>query len=785
MSPASGTRCQPAIKIRLQTNKQSFFANNQRELVALWSQIVGYIQQACPEVQDIEIQGVGQTITVYSGRASAAQGWTISHDRTPLQIAIEDLEKQRATFENTQSLDAVLKKHERAFGGGDTPDARALKAKIDERKFALADEKLSSFAAEVEKVPETIEGYNSLERLGSKLYQSLYFSARDKITKLEEIRESRRRAIGIKLLEDFRGTLATAPKGWRDAAATVDLANRLQGTWGSKIAELGPLVSQTIADVKAQVQAESPTFLHTIQNYTVDWDSLSKLRNDLTKVRQDAKTVDALSAYVAPLEERQKMILAELQQIHLAEVEQVGSEIGDLEAIIGYADTLAGKFTAAGDTHAAGNLKEAIARRVNELVGAGYAQFEGEIEQLPVTMESRAELLEAASDYEELEVEVPAFGRYRELAQLKAEEIGEGFCRDSAKQFGSDEHLRKTILISEEAIPMGRFVCDIAAVGNSLVKDDSTWTWITGLIKSEVGVTFEHRDGERTYVALAPSSDSKHQGALLGSSSQPEGSSSRSLTEAEWLDFARDMVRPPSTGLPDGEGRTDCDNHAADRQDPKKLGAGTEFDSEKLDFRMLERGLEACIAAVEQRPDDPRQKYQLGRLLWTAGDHEQAAPFVSGSADAGYPAALNLRATMLLTSGTDKDAFIDAYLLYMQAANEGYQPAAVAARELNPDGIEIYKELPPPTEADVLSTLPGETCTEVFGVRSCVRFTGATVKDCIQMSATDFSCTWRPHADCGTSANDFANALFKMACSQTEDAFSTFRKLASGWQKLD
>lgn len=786
MHPASGPRCQPSIRIRLQADKQSFFANDQRQLTSLWPQIIGYIQQTCPHVQDIEVQGVGQTITIYGGRSSAAQGWTLSHDRTPLQVAIEELEKQRATFENTQSLDSVLKKHERVFGGSDTTDAIALKAKADARKSALADEKLSSFAAEVERVPETIEGYNSLERLGSKLYQSLYFNAREKVTKLEEIRENRRRAIGVKLLEDFRDTLAAAPKGWRDAAATVELANRLKGTWGTKIPGFDSVAAQTIEEVSAQVQTELSSFSKTILNYEVDWNGLSALRSDLTKLSQDARSVNALSAYIAPLEDRQKMILAELEQIHIAEIQQIGHGVADLEAIIDYTNQLVGRFDGAGAKDAAIRIRETLARRVNELVRGGYAQFEEQIEQLPVTMDSRAELLKSAAEYEQLETEVPAFGRYRELAKSKAEEIGQGFCKDAANQFSTDdEYLKRTILISEEAITLERLICDVAAVGNVLTRDSSTWSWIAGLVKSEIGVTFEHRDGERTYVALAPSKDSKHQGALVGTSIQPEGSGSGSLTQAEWLEFAASMLRPPPTGRPDANGLTDCDNLAADPHDPKKLGQGTEFNSEKLDFRLIERGLEACIAAVEQRPEDARQQYQLGRLLWNAGDHEQSAKFISAAAGSGYPAAMNLKATMLLMAGSDNDAFIDAYLLYKQAASQGYQPAAAAARELNPEGIEMYKELTPPTGEDVLSTLPGETCTEVFGVRSCVRFTGATVKDCMQMSATDFSCTWRPHADCGTSANDFANALFKMACSQTEDAFSTFRKLASGWQKLD
>lgn len=133
---------------------------------------------------------------------------------------------------------------------------------------------------------------------------------------------------------------------------------------------------------------------------------------------------------------------------------------------------------------------------------------------------------------------------------------------------------------------------------------------------------------------------------------------------------------------------------AADPHDANKLASGVDFESEDIDPDKFERALDACIAAVENASDDTRQQYQLGRLLWYAGDQESAEEFLNTAADSGYAPALYYKAEILLGTSDDPDAFIDALDLYEKASNAGYERGNAMVKELNPEGLDFFKEIP-------------------------------------------------------------------------------------------
>ncbi len=80
---------------------------------------------------------------------------------------------------------------------------------------------------------------------------------------------------------------------------------------------------------------------------------------------------------------------------------------------------------------------------------------------------------------------------------------------------------------------------------------------------------------------------------------------------------------------------TDCDRLAAHPSDPDKLTAGVA--SGEVD---LPRAIAACQASVAASPKDPRQNYQLARVLGYAGRGDEATPYREAAVAGDYRQAL-------------------------------------------------------------------------------------------------------------------------------------------------
>ncbi len=80
---------------------------------------------------------------------------------------------------------------------------------------------------------------------------------------------------------------------------------------------------------------------------------------------------------------------------------------------------------------------------------------------------------------------------------------------------------------------------------------------------------------------------------------------------------------------------TECDRLAAHRLDPGTVAPPVS--REEMD---KEAAIEACHAAVEADPDNPRLNYQLGRAYGYSGRGEEAMPYRLKAVAADYPQSL-------------------------------------------------------------------------------------------------------------------------------------------------
>lgn len=215
--------------------------------------------------------------------------------------------------------------------------------------------------------------------------------------------------------------------------------------------------------------------------------------------------------------------------------------------------------------------------------------------------------------------------------------------------------------------------------------------------------------------------------------------------------------------MPNNEGIRECDSLAGDPSDPQKLAEGLNLDEQELDPELFDRALDACIAAVEDDPADARQNFQLARLFWSAGDEEHVDEYVSIAANEKYPAALYLKAEMMLNRSTDNNSFVDAYKMFQESGKLGHKMAVAMTRELNPTGADIYKEIPPPMAEDMKKIYTRSFCTE--GI--CLDQLGAYIESCFQASADEHDCEIIVRHDCEPQYSGLFSGIMRMKCVNT------------------
>jgi len=80
---------------------------------------------------------------------------------------------------------------------------------------------------------------------------------------------------------------------------------------------------------------------------------------------------------------------------------------------------------------------------------------------------------------------------------------------------------------------------------------------------------------------------------------------------------------------------TDCDLQIAHPSDPEKVADGvSRTDAD------LPAAIEACLAALESDPENPRLNYQLARAYGYSGLHAEGQPYRDAALAAGYPQSL-------------------------------------------------------------------------------------------------------------------------------------------------
>ncbi|SFH80727.1 sel1 repeat family protein [Albimonas pacifica] len=135
----------------------------------------------------------------------------------------------------------------------------------------------------------------------------------------------------------------------------------------------------------------------------------------------------------------------------------------------------------------------------------------------------------------------------------------------------------------------------------------------------------------------------------------------RAPTDAAGLAFAADPV-------------ADCDRLAAWATDPQREAAPVAGPT-----LSAEPARAACTAAVAERPDLPRLRFQLARALWRLGDQDIAYALLEQAAQQGSPAAYLVIGSLFEAGEHVRQDDVVALLHYLEAARRGAPEGLKAA----------------------------------------------------------------------------------------------------------
>jgi len=493
-------------------------------------------------------------------------------------------------------------------------------------------------------------------------------------------------------------------------------------------------------------------------------------------------SLNILPDQIVPVLENRREALV---QLAMDTIQESGSTYLDVDPIIETGFALAGEFEDAGYPAEAESFIVYTINHIEHVLEQDLPIFNEELTALELDDESATALQQQASAFQELAEQFPAYVDYAQSIESKLITDRQSICQSILRKADvSDQLDSTTISLTEIELSVNDLACTLYENNHlltGLVEDDTAESYTLTVFESS-----EQDSVYRLQTNLEAATPSMN---VIG---KLEGDDATADQQEAEMQFHR-LIEPPPNGQPDSNGVRECDVLGADPFDPNRLADGQDFEDIDLDPDLFDRAIDACIAAVEDDPADARQQFQLGRILWFAGDIELASEYINLAVDQDYVSAKHYQAELLLNTSEDPDIFIDALDLYEAAAANGYTPSLDMVKEMNPDGLDFYKEIPPPTPDQILAALPQRSAgASMGGMSNGVTITGIDLKECFQTSATEFSCEFKMIARCGMSGTGQYAALaklFSMAvqadCDRWPFEFGDFRKLSQGnWKQL-
>lgn len=774
-------KCSAEASIKVVTLSAEYFDQDAQTIQRLADTSRAILGFECPKISKINLIGYTDNVIVFRADASKATKWAIQTEPAPLELLALFFNGYKPDFFYLGTLHDQLKRYQNVNGITKTFQYKVYEKEV-KRLIGVVDGNTDQFRSYLknpgrnfESFEKTLEHYSDVLHV-IKTYAPNHYPAYNKVYA----------QVSNSLKNDYWSARVTNIVEGDEKTVGEIVADAVALSKASPSAEYSAFIDTYIA---AWINEEAEFIKSDIANaplYELAWasefvDGFPDPAQAGTMNKTKAQ-IQRLSAELIPLIEQRAKVL---QSLAVKIIQDSGTGYTDTDTILETGFALAGEFEEAGYVDAGQALMSETINHINTVLKSDIHTYRSELKTMQFSEKSVTALQEQALLFEELSTEFEGFAAYKEATE-KALNANQGsICTEVLKNAGvSPQNQMKRIYLGKDLITLTMLACD-------LYENEHMVSEFSRIPESDFyTISIDEANGSKSRFRLK--TDGEFHGKNLRVQTRL-GNEELPIGEQEWVEYVTQLKLPPPSGKPDANGIRECDRLAADPYDPKKLANGVDFEKADINPDDFDRALDSCIAALENDPEDVRQQFQLGRLLWYAGDQESAAEYMKLAASANYAPALYYQAEMLLGTSEDPDVFIDALSMFEASGKNGYARGTAMVKELNPDGFDFFKEIPPPTGKDILNALPvtSESKT-VFGVTGYTRIAAIKVNSCFQTSATDFSCEYKAVLKCGmrsSRGNDFAIRLLSWAqqkdCDSVMPKFDTFRKVGDRkWKKL-
>ncbi|MCV3273461.1 hypothetical protein [Roseobacter sinensis] len=752
--------CRTTQTFRVESNDATFFEARLHDLGGLFSAALRNAYAACPKLGDVRVKGYAGEVHLLSARAKGTDNWRLVLEvpelnkvaaRIPEKIdGLEKLPKLLEMFAPFREVPGIAQTTGYSLFAQTGQTTVTQLAFADVTRFQrfveslLTEKPRQAAQAEVEKVLEVVSAYNTP---GANMLRARFDVLADAFAASQM----------TSAVADILNASTQIPEAVKRVSAQVEKWDPPPSLAAQTDGQLARWLDQKI---ETHEQAHPGSYLDDLRAH------LEFVRVLETHAPHSAlpQTGEMLETAAFWFDDFANEALSQHEQQAVALIDEAGTGYLDVDLVIETGLSLSKEFANFGFEEEAEALVSHAATRAESLIEDGRPGFRAALDQRQMTLDTIAELEEQALLFDALSADFPGFEGYAQDIEAAIDSGRVRACRALAAKVQTSQTAPPRFAIAGEETTLTDLSCALYANNHVLAAFD--------LRRNGTGqIDIDTRDGPRLSHALVTSET----GALVGAEERWHG------------DLSALVIRPP-TGAPDRNGITECDQWAGDPADPAQPTQGVDLErvSAEYDF---DRALDACIAAVEFAPDAPRQAFQLARVLEFLGDADSAQHYVAVASAADYAPAQHLQAMFHLTYREDDDAFFDASDLFKAAAARGYGPSKAELKDLVPAGVELYRDIPEPTDRDMLNAFGTKQCEGVQGfAHACVHRNGVARKSCFQTSADAFSCEVVFRQRCEFSSfrdplMDLFTGMINASCpSRSDTMFLKFTKTSSGWR---
>lgn len=625
-----GFSCSTELTAVVNTTSGRLFANEQVELRKLTDRIVETVHAKCPDVQTISVRGLLEGRAVYLGSLTKADPWQLTTTDEPIATALTELRRVPATVAGLKIVSEQLINYAMRYDGSDTVDWRKLKAESESLVPQIAERAFDAFQGDLLKLPITVDGFYHLRTTLASQVEQVERLSPDHHPRYRTAHEDRRAAMLAAALQPIKADIERQSITWENAFDLNREVDKRLKEW-RPVVEIAAYLEDVSSRIRRVVDESFAGFVDQIKATPATYDGLEALHTMRPRLFMASNTFPKFNDYHDAVMVQRGELIPVVFDAAVADLKEVGAKIADIEAVMEAGSTIVKRMKGSDSIDRTERVNALVADRIGELAKASLPEFTAELEAVPSTRAGAEQLQELLADYAELELSIPSFAAYREAVMARLSGVENRICDGVREKAGLSARMAaRQVVVDDDIVTLGEFACAVDRAGYAVSGFTSGWFgWWTG----NVWADYTARDGHTVTIAFEPSKESEDTKALVGAKLL-SGENVSVLSREAWISLATGAQTPVPTGKPDRHGVTECDLLAADPDDPKKVAPGV-----PLEGLTAEHLLEACVAALEHDPENPRLQFQLGRVLMASGAEADGMVALRRAAEADYPAA--------------------------------------------------------------------------------------------------------------------------------------------------